>query len=51
MNQDIIDELSFQAEYELTKDESVKPEGWTDDYTQGYHDGLQRAIELIKERE
>lgn len=50
MNLDeVISELSFQAEYEATKDDSVRGTGWTDEYREGFVDGVKRAIEIIEE--
>lgn len=50
MNLDeVISELSFQAEYEATKDDSVRGTDWTDEYKEGFVDGLKRAIEIVEE--
>ena len=50
MNLDeVISKLSFQAEYEATKDDSVRGADWTDEYKEGFIDGVRRAIEIIEE--
>jgi len=47
--EDAVDEIAGEVGYEKSVDESVRdPKIWTDDYHQGYIDGLNRAIELIK---
>ena len=48
--QELIELLQFNSEYERNKDEAVRPEGWTSDYTNGYADGLLRAVEIIEEQ-
>lgn len=48
--QEVLEELRFQAEYEKSKDGSVRTEQWTPDYVEGYCDGLLRAVEIIEER-
>lgn len=44
----LVDELLEQAEYERTKD---KFGTWTQEYTDGFADGLERAVEIILDKE
>lgn len=43
LKQLILDEVN----YEENKDESVRGKDWTNDYKEGFIDGLKRALELI----
>ena len=46
----LYERLKFELEYEQTKDSSVKGDDWTEDYQEGYIDGLKRAIEAVEEQ-
>lgn len=51
MEKDIYDQLKFEIGYHQSQDNSIKGVDWTADYTEGYTDGLKRAIEIIEDLE
>lgn len=50
-NQELVDTIteSITGEVGYEKSVTTRPKQWSDEYTEGFIDGLSRAVELINE--